>query len=400
MTTYHKNLRGDDYHPPGYIRATDPGVVGSGILWVDKTGGAGAWELKIRNDADNAWETPKQFTGVTVINQSADDLGLQIYGFDDVVSDDLRLYIDEYGIARIYSDEQMIIQSDTSFIRLNSQSNISNQLADVAGLGNFQILNSGNYVTTAIGPDGRMALNASSAPTSAKMLLINQAGDNEGVEIYGYDDVSDSYLKSYVDDGGDAFVVSSGNMTVGTPYGNVQFIAGSGALVDIGDTTTPMSIYGYIGPLEEFRIRDTKPSPNDLFTLAGDGNIHFKRTVEIPLLDNATDLATGDDFPGFYWCVPESLNGYNITDVDFYVTTVSSSGLPSFDIYNVTGTGDVLTVNCTIDVSDFTSYGATTPPTINTSEDDLTTGDLIRFDCDVAGTGTKGCGVILVVEKP
>ena len=124
------------------------------------------------------------------------------------------------------------------------------------------------------------------------------------------------------------------------------------------------------------------------------------KTIEIPLLDNDTALTVAENFSGFYWCVPESLNGYNITDVDFYVATVSSSGLPSFDIYNVTGTGDVLTVNCTIDATEFTSYTATTGPTINTAEDDLTTGDLIRFDCDAAGTGTKGCGVILVVEKP
>lgn len=133
-------------------------------------------------------------------------------------------------------------------------------------------------------------------------------------------------------------------------------------------------------------------------TVAGD--VDMKRTVEIVLLDGDTALATGDDFAAFYWTVPEELDGYNITEVDFAVGTVSSSGLPSFDIYNVTGTGDVLTVNCTIDANETSSYTATTGPTINGSEDDLTTGDQIRFDCDVAGTGTKGCTVILVVEKP
>jgi len=124
------------------------------------------------------------------------------------------------------------------------------------------------------------------------------------------------------------------------------------------------------------------------------------RTVEITLLNNSTDLAAGDDFAGFYWCVPESLNGYDITDVDFWVTTASTSGLPSFGIYSVTDSVEILSVNCTIDVDEETSYTATTGPTINTSNDDLATGDLIRFDCDAEGTDTVGCGVILVVEKP
>ena len=56
MTTYHKNLRSGNLHVPGFVRASDPGVVGSGLLWVDKSAGAGSWVTKIRNDADDGWE--------------------------------------------------------------------------------------------------------------------------------------------------------------------------------------------------------------------------------------------------------------------------------------------------------------------------------------------------------
>ncbi len=55
----------------------------------------------------------------------------------------------------------------------------------------------------------------------------------------------------------------------------------------------------------------------------------------------------------------------------------------------------MLSTSITIDASEFTSYSAATAPVINTSFDDVATGDRIAIDVDVAGTGTKGLGVIL-----
>jgi len=331
MTTYHKNLRGDDNHLPGYVRATDPGVVGSGILWVDKSGGAGEWVIRVRNDSDDGWE----LSGISAIVLDT--------------SPELGGHLDGQGMYNI--------------------ANVTN-------------------------------------------LDIDQASDESGIQLYGFSDQSAQYLKlgvgaasySQIKASGGLTVVASGNLTFTSETGNIDFTPASGSVMDFGDGINPISAYINIGPLEEFGVRDL--DSNDLLSVLGDGIVtvggtfNVKRTVEIPLLDNSTDLTTGDDFAGFYWCVPESLNGYDITDVDFWVTTVSSSGLPSFAIYNVTDSVDILSVNCTIDASEFTSYTATTSPTINTSNDSIATGDLIRFDCDAAGTGTKGCGVILVVEKP
>ncbi len=56
----HSSLVDGSLHRPGYVQATDPGAVGSGKLWVDTSRGTGEWVLKIRNDADSAWE------GVTI----------------------------------------------------------------------------------------------------------------------------------------------------------------------------------------------------------------------------------------------------------------------------------------------------------------------------------------------
>lgn len=53
----HKDIIGADaVHPAAYIQTADPGAVGPGKAWLDTTGGAGAYVLKIRNTGDTAWD--------------------------------------------------------------------------------------------------------------------------------------------------------------------------------------------------------------------------------------------------------------------------------------------------------------------------------------------------------
>ena len=52
----HPDLVDADLHVPGYIQSSDPGAVGAGIQWIDTSGGAGAWKIKIRNTGDTDWE--------------------------------------------------------------------------------------------------------------------------------------------------------------------------------------------------------------------------------------------------------------------------------------------------------------------------------------------------------
>lgn len=53
----HRNLEDEELHKPGYIQSTDPGAVGFGKVWIDTSGGSGAWVFKIRNADDDGWET-------------------------------------------------------------------------------------------------------------------------------------------------------------------------------------------------------------------------------------------------------------------------------------------------------------------------------------------------------
>lgn len=98
--------------------------------------------------------------------------------------------------------------------------------------------------------------------------------------------------------------------------------------------------------------------------------------------------------------VSDDMDGMNLVDADAAVTTVSSSGTPTVQIRNITQAADMLTTRITIDVSEFTSYTAATPPVVDTANDDVATGNLIAVDVDVAGTGAKGLIVTLSFSQP
>lgn len=119
-----------------------------------------------------------------------------------------------------------------------------------------------------------------------------------------------------------------------------------------------------------------------------------KHIVQIKVEADATVLTIGDG--KLYFCIPSELNGMDLVDADAFVSTVSSSGTPTIQIHNLTDTVDMLSTRITIDASERTSYTAATAPVINAAADDVATGDILRIDVDVAGTGAKGLGVILV----
>ncbi len=132
-----------------------------------------------------------------------------------------------------------------------------------------------------------------------------------------------------------------------------------------------------------------------------------KRSVPFQVVHPAVLLEVGDnqlDFP-----IPPELSGMNLIGITMEVDTASSGAAPSFSIERVrtgagAGTVNVLTTNVTIDAAELTSLTAATPTVINTSNDDVvasaTTQDRYRFNCDVAGTDTKGWKGSLAFQLP
>lgn len=122
------------------------------------------------------------------------------------------------------------------------------------------------------------------------------------------------------------------------------------------------------------------------------------KDIQILVTDPHGDsLAVGDGQA--YFTIPASLNGYNITSIHAALTTVSTSGNPTIQVARIRSgvSVDVLSTKVTIDANTNNSYIATTPPVINTSNDDVQTGDIIRVDVDVAGSGARGLMVLIAI---
>lgn len=121
-------------------------------------------------------------------------------------------------------------------------------------------------------------------------------------------------------------------------------------------------------------------------------------TTQIMLVPDAVNLTLGD-IKGGTWTIPSILDGFNIVEVAFSIATPSTSGLPTFTLYNLTDSVDILSTPATIDENEYSTYTATTPLVINQANSLVSTGDRIAFNCDVTGTGTKGMSVIISLIK-
>lgn len=129
------------------------------------------------------------------------------------------------------------------------------------------------------------------------------------------------------------------------------------------------------------------------------GSVFGKAVFPILVTDPAgTALTTGDGKA--YFPISAALNGMNLVNVEGALTTVSSSGIPTIQVANVTDAVDILSTKLTIDANELTSVTAANAAVIDGTKDDVATGDLLRIDCDVAGTGAKGLMVILTFQLP
>lgn len=124
------------------------------------------------------------------------------------------------------------------------------------------------------------------------------------------------------------------------------------------------------------------------------------RYIFLPIGNPNTVPTTGDGKA--FVLIPATFAGYNIISVEGCVTTPSSSGAPTMALRRLrSGTAvDVLSTNVTIDVSEYTTGSAATPPVINTSNDDLAAGDILFGDLDTVGTDAKGHGLLVGLRKP
>jgi len=118
----------------------------------------------------------------------------------------------------------------------------------------------------------------------------------------------------------------------------------------------------------------------------------------IPVYLNADIALTVGDYQGWFM-VPPALNGWNISFVGA-MRKAGGTGVPAFQLRNVTDAVDVLTTKVTIDSGETTSGTAATPPVIDTTKDDVASYDIFAVDVDVPGTATLNSVFYAGFTKP
>lgn len=90
--------------------------------------------------------------------------------------------------------------------------------------------------------------------------------------------------------------------------------------------------------------------------------------------------------------IPAALDGMKLTDAEVSIGSggiPAVSGTPTFQIHNVTRSADMLSTPITIDSGARDSRTAAVRRAIS-GLNVIYEGDVLRLDCDVSGTGTKG----------
>jgi len=129
------------------------------------------------------------------------------------------------------------------------------------------------------------------------------------------------------------------------------------------------------------------------------------KAVQVVPFDFTTDVAVGDG--AFYFRVPSSLNNWILTGVSANVVTAGSTNATNVDLARCAATtsgnvcsgtvSDMLSTNLTIDSGENDSATAAAPAVIDTANDDVTTGQIIRVDVDAVST-TAPKGLIVNME--
>jgi hypothetical protein len=166
--------------------------------------------------------------------------------------------------------------------------------------------------------------------------------------------------------------ITSSRSTINTNFSNLntdKLEAGSIAQVNTGTSTT------------------VAVTPD---ALAG-SNLGTAR-ASLQVTSGSGAITTGDG--KVYMRVPPELNGMNIISVGLATTSPSTSGVITASIergrQSSAGSAhtwvDTLSTSITIDANEYDSKDGATAPVINSSNDDVATGDLLRVNIDTVGT--------------
>lgn len=118
----------------------------------------------------------------------------------------------------------------------------------------------------------------------------------------------------------------------------------------------------------------------------------LNKYVQFQLFAGSQDVTVGDGRA--YFKVPSGYDGHNLSAITASVVTAGTTGTTDIQIHNVTDAVDMLSTKLTIDSGETDSENAATPVVIDTANDDISAGDIIRVDIDATST-TQAQGLVL-----
>lgn len=122
-------------------------------------------------------------------------------------------------------------------------------------------------------------------------------------------------------------------------------------------------------------------------------------TLGVEVFPSGTDNETGD--AKVFFRIPARLNLHTLTGIAATVYTAGTTGTLDIQIRNKTDAVDMLSTKLTIDSAETDSSTAATPAVIDTTHDDVATGDVICIDIDaIHTTAAKGLYVEFTFTAP
>ena len=241
----------------------------------------------------------------------------------------------------------------------------------------------------------------SRAAMKAKLdLLLPSSKDGESV----IGEIMRSLFRDHIDSGGNstATATSEGVVELAT---DAETITGTAT----DRVVTPANLEAKVASVTESGVVEIATSAEGntgtdaARALSPDGYAGSnlgKRTFSVDVFGPLVDTATGDGKQ--HWNTPAEIAGMNLVAVSASHGVVGTTGQTDIQIHNLTQTADMLSTVISIDTGQPSSTTASTPAVIDAAEDDITAGDVLRFDVDAicSGTAAKGITVNLTFQLP
>ena len=255
------------------------------------------------------------------------------------------------------------LDTDTA-LTANSDTKIPSQKAIKAYA---DAISTAKIPTTYLDTDGTLAANSDSKLATQK-----------ATKTYADTKIASSYLDT------DTALTANSNTKIATQKATKTY-------VDLRIPLTYLDTDGTLAADSDVKIASQKATKAYVDTA-------YKRSVVVLIIDYTTNCSTGDGKG--YFRIPDTLNSMILSTVAAAVITAGTTGTMDIQIRNVTRVVDMLTTKITIDSAETDSKTAATPAVIDTSNDDVSTGDMIAFDIDaVHNTPAKGLLINLTFIK-